>query len=372
MNLFSYVDEYGNSTFDEVPFNEVDNAVFSSLSYVSLYGIVSGNRYNKITIREAGDKYFLMYPSKNKYIWAVKQAVKLFKIVKDTKRYGNLYLYNYVYEATDNQQFCALTIEINPKLLYVSFEGTDHLVSGWKEDFMMTYKFPVPSQKKAIDYINRKFIFSNKQIILGGHSKGGNLAMVAGMYANMFVRKKIIKIYNNDGPGLLKEYYESVKFLGIKDKLIHIVPNYGIVGLLLYHIDDYIVVRSNKKSAISHDIHTWVVKGDSFMRAELDGYSKVLDDEINNWLNKYSREERRRFVLDMFDIFDRAKIDSLMEIVDNKRLIFDIINEYKELNDVDTKMFKDFIGMLFKCFKDVKVDEFKKMIDKKLGKGVGV
>lgn len=372
MNLFSYVDEYGNNTFEEVPFNEVDNAIFSSLSYVSLNGIVSSSRYNKITIREAADKYFLVYPTKKKYIWSVKQAVKLFKVIKDTKRYGNLYLYNYVYEATDSQQFSALTIEINPKLLYVSFEGTDHLVSGWKEDFMMTYSFPVPSQKKAIDYINRKFVLCNKKIILGGHSKGGNLAMVAGMYANMFVRNKIIRIYNNDGPGLLKEYFESSNFLNIKDSLVHIVPNYGVVGLLLYHTDDYIVVRSSRRSAMAHDIHTWVVKGDSFMRSELDGYSKVLDDEINNWLKKYTREERKRFVFAMFDIFDKAGIESLMEIVDNKKLIFDIINEYKELNDVDSKMFKDFIGMLFKCFKDVKVDEFKKMIDKKLGKSVGV
>ena len=131
MNLLSYVDRYGNSTFEDVSFNEVDNAVFSSLSYVSLYGIVSSNKYNKIKIRDAGDKYFQLYPYKQKNIWSVKQAIKLLKAIKDTKRYGDLYLYNYVYETDDEQQFSALTIEISPKLVYVSFEGTDHLVSGW-------------------------------------------------------------------------------------------------------------------------------------------------------------------------------------------------------------------------------------------------
>lgn len=365
MNLFSYVDKYGDKYFDEMPFNEVDNAIFSSLSYISFYGIVSGNRYNKITIREAGARYFEMYPDNKKYILVVKQAVKLLRYIKDTNRYGDLYLYNYVYDANDNSQFSALTIELNKNLVYVSFEGTDHLVSGWKEDFMMTYMFPIPSQKKAINYINRRFIFDRKEVILGGHSKGGNLAMVAGMYANMFVKNKIIKIYNNDGPGLLKEYYESKNYANIKDKLVHIVPNYAIVGLLLHHSDDYMVVRSSRRGVLSHDIHTWVVEDNSFMQSQLDGYSKVLDDEIINWLNKYTREERKRFVYAMFDIFEKAEIESLMEILENKRVIFDLINEYKEVDDIDRDMLKDFIGMLFNCFKEVKIEEFKKLFEKK-------
>lgn len=365
MNLISYIDKYGDKTFNDMPFNEVDNAIFASLSYVSFIGIVSSTKRNKITIREASDKYFTIHPGKQRYVLAVKQAVKMLKNMADTKRYGNLYLYNYVYETTDEQQFSAMTIEINPKLVYISFEGTDHLVSGWKEDFMMTYKFPVASQRQAINYVNRRFIFDRKEIILGGHSKGGNLAMVAGMYANMFVRNKIIKIYNNDGPGLLKEYYESKNYANIKDKLVHIVPNYGVVGLLLHHSDDYIVVRSTKKNVLCHDVHTWVVLDNSFMRGILDSYSKMLDAEIIKWLNKYTRDERERFVLAMFDIFDRAKIDSLIDVLDNKVLIFDLINEYKELDDIDIKMLKDFIRMLFKCFKEVKIEEIKKKFEKK-------
>ena len=366
MNLFSYVDKYGNSSFEEMPFNEVDNAIFSSLSYVSLYGIVPSNRYNKIKIREASDKYFSMYPSKQKYIWAVKYAVKLFKAISNTRRYGDLYLYNYVYESNDEKQFSAVTIEISPKLLYVSFEGTDHLVSGWKEDFMMTYKFPVASQKKAIDYINRRFIFERKEIILGGHSKGGNLAMVAGMYANIFVRNKIIKIYNNDGPGLLKEYYESREYDRIRGKLISIIPNYSVVGLLLYHDNDYVVVKSAKKGAMAHDIHIWVVDDKSFMRAELDHYSKTFEVKIINWLNKYTKLERKRFVFAMFDIFSKVGVESLMDIVENKMIIFSLIYKSKELDDVDKKMLKDFIGMLFDSFKEIKIDDFKKLFEKKV------
>jgi len=188
--------------------------------------------------------------------------------------------------------------------------------------------------------------------------------MVAGMYANIFVKNKIIRIYNNDGPGLLKEQIESKYYDNIRDKLIHIVPNYAIVGLLLNHSDNYKVVRSAKRGPMSHDIHTWVVKDNSFDNTELDEYSNVLDIEINKWLDRYTKEERKRFVYAMFDIFEKANIDSFMEILENKKLILEIVNEYKEIDDIDKDMLRDFIGMLFNCFKEVKMEEFKKLFDR--------
>lgn len=365
MNLFSYIDKYGCYSFDEVSFNELDNAVFAALSYVNFEGIVSPNRYNPITIKNAGDRYFLLNPMKKKSMIAVKNAVKMLRVIKDTRRYGEMHLYNYIYETGDEEQFSALTIEINPKLVYVSFEGTDHLVSGWKEDFMMTYTFPIASQRRAIDYVNKHFFFRRKELILGGHSKGGNLAMVASMYANFWVRDKIIKIYNNDGPGLLKEQIESKFYLNIKHKLVHIIPNYSVVGLLLLHDDNYKVVRSSRKGLLSHDIFTWVVQDQSFMVAELDPFSKALDDEIVIWLNKYSCEERERFVLALFDIFKKANIESLIDIIENKRLILELISTSKELSNEDRKMLRDFIGMIFRCFKDVKKDQFISLFERK-------
>ena len=104
---------------------------------------------------------------------------------------------------------------------------------------MMSYMFPVSSQKRAIDYVNKHFFFRRKNIILGGHSKGGNLAMVAAMYANFLVKDKIVSIYNNDGPGLLEEQYDSKYYKSIEDRLVNIIPSDSVVGLLLYHKDDY-------------------------------------------------------------------------------------------------------------------------------------
>ena len=136
MNLFSYIDKYSCYTFKEVEFNEIDNLVFSSFAYVSLSGYVSNNRFNKKSLRDVGASFFRDYDDSKKYITAIKVAVKVFRYIKDTRRYGDLLLYNYSYIGNDKQQFSAITIEINKRLVYVSYEGTDQLISGWKEDFM--------------------------------------------------------------------------------------------------------------------------------------------------------------------------------------------------------------------------------------------
>lgn len=357
MNLFRYIDKYGCYSFKEVPFNELDNAVFAALSYLDLNGIVSPNRYNPVTIHSTGELYPKLHSSKEKNGLAIRNAIKMLRYIKDTRRFSDLRLYNYVYEKGDEEQFSAVTIEINPKLVYVSFEGTDDLVSGWKEDFMLSYTFPVESQRRAIDYVNKHFFFRRKEIILGGHSKGGNLAMVAGMYANFMVRDKIIMVYNNDGPGLLKAQIESNYYKNIESKLVHIIPNYSVVGLLLRHTDHYIVVRSVRKGLLAHDLFTWVVQDKAFLRTELSPFSKSLDDELAKWLDRYDLEQRKNVVTSLFNIFERANVVSLIDLTENKKLIFHLISESKELDSDTRKVLRDFLSTVFRTFKDVKKEE---------------
>lgn len=357
MNMFSYIDKYGCYSFDEVSFNEIDNLIFSSLSYISLGNYVSSNRFNKRTISEVGEKFFLDFDKKSiKHMTAVKVGVKVLKYIKDSRRYKDLFLYNYSYVGDSNQQFSAITIEINKRLVYVSYEGTDHLISGWKEDFMMSYKFPVLAQRMAIDYLNKHFLFNNKNIILGGHSKGGNLAMVAGMYANYFVKERIVSIYCNDGPGFRKKEIESKYYRSIEDKLIQLIPNYSLVGLLLRHKDNYEVVRSGRRSIYCHDMSTWVVRDCKLERAELSSFSKILDEGMIKWMDKYDDYERERFVEALFMIFEKTGVVSVNDIVENKRIILKLIREVQGIDKVTRNMLKDFVYVIFNYFKDVKIE----------------
>lgn len=368
MNLFSFIDKYGCYNFEEVEFTEVDNIIFSLLSYLELEGIVSRNRYSAKKLSVVADEYFKSYNKKETKILTVRKAIKVLRDIKNTRRYGDLLLYNYIYDTSGDNQFGALTIEINKKLVYVSFEGTDHLISGWKEDFMMSYMFPILSQRKAIDYINRNFLFRRKKIIVGGHSKGGNLALVAAMYANFIVKDKIIAIYNNDGPGLLREQFNSKEYKSIESKLIHIVPNYSFFGLLMCHRENLEVVRSFKKSLLSHDATTWVVRDNKFERVELSSFSDSLDNKIDEWLDNYSLLEREIWVETMFGIFDKTGVNSLVDLINNKKLILKIIGETKEFDDTTSLMLKEFFKLLFDTFASVTKEEVVSFFEKRVSR----
>ena len=355
MTIFEYIDKYGVYTFDEVAFNEVDNAILASISYLDLDGYVSNNRFHKRSIRNVSGMFFKDLDGKVEGITAYKGSVKIFRLLGNTRRYGDLYLYNYFYLGDEKQQFSAIMIDINKSLVYVSYEGTDHLVIGWKEDFMMSYMFPVPSQRRAIDYLNKHSLFNNKRIILGGHSKGGNLALVAGMYANFWVKDRIIAIYNNDGPGLRKNEIESKQYKNIEDRLIHIIPNYSTVGLLLRNNGKYEVVRSSKKSIYAHDLSTWIVDDVKFERKKLSTYSEVIDKGMIEWLCKYDDDQRKKFVDSLFMIFERANVSDLNDIIANKKLIIKLVFQARDIDKETKNIIKDFIYFFFKYFKDIKV-----------------
>lgn len=353
MTIIEYIHKYKNDTFEDVSFNEVDNVILSAVSYVDLDQIVCSRSYKKITMEKAAMAFFSEYIENKNSMISYKHAVEIFEEIAKTKRYGNLLLYNYCYIGDDKRQFSAITIEISSDLIYVSYEGTDHLVSGWREDFQMSYMFPVPAQQHAIRYLDR-FIMSKKRIILGGHSKGGNLALVAGMYANMLVQSKIIAIYSNDGPGLRKAQIESFKYKKIASKFVSIIPNYSLVGLLLRHSSNHRVILSSKKGMLAHDLLTWQVNDQEFIYAELSTFSRILDKSMLEWVNKYDDFQRKMFTESLFRVFERANVHSLVEIMDNKKLILKLILESRGIDQTTRKMLREFIWVIFEYARDYK------------------
>lgn len=354
MNTLDYIRRYGKVTFEQKEFTEIDNIIFCLLSYVNYNGIVSTNIKNKMTIKQVRDFYYKMYDLNNinKEMLSVRNGIKILDMISRTRRYKDLLVYNYTYIGDASQQFSAITFEINPKLVYVAFEGTDHLISGWEEDFKMTYLFPVNAHNDAIKYLNRNFSFRNCNIIVGGHSKGGNLALVSSMYCNFFIHRKILKVYNNDGPGLRQEQLESKHYNHIQDKLIHIIPNYSIVGLFLKHNDNYKVIKSNRKGLFAHDAMTWQIDDDKFLLANLSKFSRVLDKGFLIWLDKYDDSKKKEFVDCIFEIFKKNNINSVIEIMESNKLILTLLKETINMDPIVKEMLKDLITILRQCNKE--------------------
>lgn len=354
-NIIDYIKTSGNQTFDTLPFNEIDNVIFASLSYLNLDGIVKED-HDLVTIESTGNKFFKKYTKKDfrNNVFAVQSAIKVLDAIYKTNRYKDLKLYNYVYKGDNTKQFSAVFIDISNKYTYISFEGTDDLVSGWMEDAKLSYEFPVPSQSEAIKYIN-KFVhpFSRRKYILGGHSKGGNLALVAGMYANHLIKPKIKKIYMNDAPGLKSKQLNSKAYQSIKNRLERIIPNYSIIGLMLRHTNDYHVILANKTGLLAHNIIYWQTCNNEFVETNLSPFSKKLDKVLTEWLDSYNDDERRELVEDLFDILNRAGITSLLEIKSSTLpSILAILKESKKINPESKKRIRKFIRTLLTFFKE--------------------
>lgn len=367
-NIIDYVKKYKDYSFSEVEFNIIDNLIMASLSYINFKDILFDNSLYKLTIKEAGEKYFHKYSKKDlkNDVMSVVTGNKIFLAIYNTKRYGDLTLCNYCYKVNDQKQFSALQININSSLAYLSFEGTDSLISGWYEDAEMSYKYPVSSQKEAILYINRHVnLFSKKKYLLGGHSKGGNLALVAGMHANNLIKNRIKGIYLFDAPGLRQEQIDSLRFKNIKNKINAYIPNFSIVGLLFRHVDELQVVKSKKKNVWAHNIINWEIDDKDFVYTELDYLSQRLESSITDWLDKYNDEERKKFVDDLFAIFKRAKINSIMDFKKQTiKKIRLVILESKKIEPKSKEVVDSLFKVLFGLFKEESSSFVKEKISK--------
>jgi hypothetical protein len=355
-NVISYIEKYGDTTFDKKSIGEVDYAILTVLSYLNFDGIIHTNK-RIVTLNHAVKQFFDKYSESElkDHGAGLKDAYTICKKLIDKKRYMNLHLYNYIYETDDTIQFSAMFIDLDKDTIFISIEGTDDEIAGWKEDFQLSYRFPIPAQKRCAEYLNKKIsLFSEKKYIISGHSKGGNLALVGSMYMPIVKQHKIKDIYSFDGPGLRNEEVKSFRFLGLKSKFHKIIPNYSVVGLLLNNTEEYKIVKSHKKGIYAHSIYYWSVDDDKFEEtAELSNFSKRIDNTITTWLNKYDYETRREFVKDLFDIFDRCGIETLYKIhaKDLKEIML-VIKESSKLSDESKTILKELVSTFISIVKE--------------------
>ena len=359
MNIYNYIDNYGIYSFAEEPINEVDNVIFSFLSYANYKNIFDEKK--SLTINEVARIHMSLYPNKDKNIIAIKEGNKLLRYIKDTKRYKDCLISNYHYIGDKEVQFGVISIEYLPNKVYVSFEGTDQLFSGWIEDLMLSYKYPTKSHMLATNYLNKHFTFSNKELIVGGHSKGGNLALIASMNANFIVRSKIKKIINADGPGVLDKEYNSKRYNKIINKYTHIIPSYSFVGLFLNQSNE-VVVSSINKGILSHNIIYWEIDDNSFKRDKLCRVSTELKKEIANWGRKYSDLEKEEFVINLENTLEKAHVHSILDLKTNSNKILSLIYESKDINENTKKIIIDFVAIIIKSISNTKKEELKSFI----------
>ena len=344
-SLIKYINIYGNYSFNEIKFNEVDNILFSLLIYLDYEGLFK----NKITLEEISKLYFRKFNQNkiNSFSSFHRRITKLLKEMSTKTRFKTIQIYNYK-KSKENTQFGAMCFRFNKNEIYVSYEGTDKSLIGWKEDFEISYKFPVKAQEEAIKYINETIKKKDKIIYIGGHSKGGNLAMCASMYAKLDIKKRINVIYNNDGPGFNIEQFNSKEWNNIQNKLITLSPEDGIIAYLLNHQGNIKIVKSNTKSFMQHDPTSWQCFGLFFETGIRTETSVQLENKITKWVNNYDYTKREKFITTIFNLIETSysKVKTTSKTSQISTFI-SIIRETKKLNKKEKEFIIDVIKTLF-------------------------
>ncbi len=355
-NLFDYINRYGNFSFEEKKFTDIDNLIFCSISYANYSKTCASS--GDFSLGEVGRDFLEhnRYEDVKKLGIPQDEAYRVLTRIINEKRYKDLKIKNYTYKVNENMQFCAFIIEISKKLNYLCFEGTDEVLSGWIEDGMLSYTFPIPSQVEAIKYLNDHIKLFGPRYIIGGHSKGGNLALVSSMYMKKYKRNKVIKIYSNDGPGLRDNEYNSKEYEKVKSKYIHIVPDCSVVGMMLKS-DKELVVKSSKKNIIGHALTTWGVNDDELDLGELSLKSIRLRKSLEIWLGKHSDEEKKRVFEALFDALKKSNVTTIPN-VGKIRNIFKIIHNMSGIDKDIKRILLDFISYIFVSVKGINnIDE---------------
>ncbi len=309
----------GDLSFNTIPVGEADNLIFSLLSYMDLDGIVPAPGEGCITLREAAKEYFFVrdqIPPKPLGLIVPAEIVRLFRAMADTPRFSDLLLCGYVNEISEarEMQFSAMTVRLPDDSAFVAFRGTDDTIVGWREDFNLSYMDEVPSQRKAADYLNALDLPFDMPLYVGGHSKGGNLAVWGAVHADATVRRRILRAFSNDGPGFSTGMIRSESYMELADRISVFVPDDSLVGLLLEHDENYAVVKSTRRGLFQHDALTWEIMGGSFVRS--DGLSKRglrAETVIRERIDAMTREERAAFVRLLFTVLESTGAKTLTD-----------------------------------------------------------
>ena len=330
-SIVTYI-EREQRTFAELPFNAVDSLVFSSLCYLNLDEVVVADdirhtlRRNLDTHTEQRVPLFDILSladtevlTRGSWLKDAEETPQFVLALRMSRRYRFVTVAFFANEMADavDKQFSASTFFFENEqgeVAYIAFRGTDGTLTGWKEDFNLSYKTVIPSQRSAVAYVSGVSSATNCPLILGGHSKGGNLAQYAALCTDGMTYRRILAVYDHDGPSFLEDPSPRRLTQTYEQKLHKLVPESSAFGMILERRDDYRVVQASAFALFQHRPFAWIVDGDDFVYQEtLNSSAQFFDDALDAWLRSKSPAERERFIQTVYDLITQTNATSWAE-----------------------------------------------------------
>ena len=351
-NIIDYIEWRGDLDFENSPINEIDDIIFARFSYLPFKCI---ELKDIDTIENIAQK--MKDLDIENYLWD-DDKVFLQKI-GNCKRFKDIKVSDYVeiFDEAAEKQFAAITLWIQKNQKYISFRGTDSSLVGWKEDINMGFKKDVPSQKEAVKYLNSMAEKYKEKLIVGGHSKGGNLAVYSAVFCKDSVKNRIERVINADGPGFDKSVILTDNYKKILNKIQTYIPQSSIVGRLLEHEEEYQVVKSIQKGVMQHDIYSWEIEPTKLIRIPtVTNNSEIFNGIVSDWLKNTTPEQRENFINIIYEIILETQAQKTSDFrVETAKKIGIILNGYINIDSEDKKEIEHMVKLILEsAFKVLK------------------
>ena len=309
-NIHDYLDWRGDLKFEEFGINEIDELILARVSYFPYDRIKMKPKEKFKDIAKKMESF-----TDNDFIW--KGDKELLEKLGESERYSDVTITDYIKHNVEEEQkqFSAITLHVGNSLHYVSYCGTDYSLYAWKENFNLSFMDKIPAQIEAKKYFDEIAKQYKGKFILGGHSKGGNLAIYAAVKASAKNRSRIIKALNYDGPGFRSDFLKSKEYKEMLPKLHEYIPQDSVVGMLLTQDEAFTVVLSTEKAILQHDIFSWVVNKDKLLKVpNTTKASKITNRALSNWIKNCSLEQRQIFIDSVYEMLYATEATSLKEL----------------------------------------------------------
>lgn len=371
-NFMDYLEWRGDLSIKQSPFNCIDNLILSTLSYIDFEQTgydLSGK--SNVTIREAGEKFSMLHADDKMKLGRVipDEIFVLFDVLSRCRRFREMRLSYYVNQIDEKEekQFSAITVELGNGDMCIAFRGTDDTIVGWKEDFNMSFCSPVPSQLQAVKYLHQVALARRGHLYIGGHSKGGNLAVYAGAMCHPLVKRRIRKICSFDSPGFTREMLQSDSYRAVADRIERIVPQSSMIGILFEHDAPYEVVASTQIGLFQHDMFSWQVQGNDFVYVDdISASSTGVEHTMKEFICSMSVEERRKFVEALFSIFEQTGAKTLSQL--KAKDVVSIIRRMNREEDDNRRILSHALRLLVQILEKYSQQQIIKQAEKRMGK----
>ena len=339
--LYDYILWLGDYPFSAVPFQAVDAVILCLLTYFDFSPLFEGA--DDVALRdcrrliELGEVHI-------QGLGNADERLRILKAAAASRRFGELHMTGYVDILLSDMpiQFSAVTFHSDAGWSFIGYRGTDSTLAGWKEDFMISFT-PTQAQALSSQYAQNR-VNADRAWYIGGHSKGGNLALYAACQLQRDPLAAVKRVFMLDGPGFCPKALDVTEIRRVESMVTRFIPGFSVIGRLFEpQIKDTRIVRSSASGLLQHDPATWCVDHGKLATLEQTASGSDLIVEIlNKWIGKMAREDREVFINDIFDALGAGGATTLEALAEEDFKGYEAMTaRFKGASEISKRILKD-------------------------------